>query len=269
MFTDEQIEKLAAPIDEGRVKVHPYTKMDYLATWDMIATANEIFGFDGWSSETTRLELVGPEFGWVATVKVAAGGVVREDSGFAPYAIGEQGLLRETVDTAVKAAVSDALKRALRSFGEQFGNTLYNKNRRGNAPQQQRPAQERGQQAGDDEWDTCPNCSKRKKARFPVCFECKEAGCTTPERTQAQDAPQEQHNPFAEYWEQVKVFMTLAQFNDEFERIRDTGHRQQKAYLLRAAQLREFTFDANTAAFVDPLARTGQGAMMDTGDAEH
>ena len=137
MFTDEQLAQLRGPLDESRVKIHPYTKMDYLATWDVIATANEIFGFDGWSSETTRLELVGPEFGWLATVRITAGGVAREDSGFAPYAIGDRGLLGETVDTAVKAAVSDALKRALRSFGEQFGNTLYNKARK-QSPQAQR-----------------------------------------------------------------------------------------------------------------------------------
>ena len=140
MFTDEQLVQLRAPLDESRVKIHPFTKMDYLATWDVIATANEIFGFDGWSSETTRLELVGPEFGWLATVRITVGGVVREDSGFAPYAIGEQGLLRETVDTAVKAAVSDALKRALRSFGDQFGNSLYNKARK-QSPQRQGQAQ--------------------------------------------------------------------------------------------------------------------------------
>ena len=121
--------------------------MDYLASWDVIATANEIFGFDGWSSETTRLELVGPEFGWLATVRITVGGVVREDSGFAPYAIGEQGLLRETVDTAVKAAVSDALKRALRSFGEQFGNSLYNKARK-QSPQAQGQASQHDRHSG-------------------------------------------------------------------------------------------------------------------------
>ena len=65
--------------------------------------------------------------------------------------------------------------------------------------------------------------------------------------------------------------MTLAQFNEEFRRIKDTGHHQQKAYLLQAARGREFTYDpTDGGAFVDPLARTGQGEMMDTGPSvEH
>ena len=36
MFTDEQIEKLGAPLDEGRVKQHPQSGKDYLETWDVI-----------------------------------------------------------------------------------------------------------------------------------------------------------------------------------------------------------------------------------------
>lgn len=268
MFSDEQIEKLGAPLDEGRVKQHPQSGKDYLETWDVIAQANDIFGPANWDSAIIHTEEV-HEKGWRAVIRITvrADGdtITREDSGWQPYAIGERGITGETIDAGVKGAVSDALKRALRSFGEQFGNTLYNKNRRGNAPPQQqaqRPPPQQ-QQAGDDEYDNCPNCSKRKRARFPVCFECKEAGRTTPEPPKP--PPPEQYDSFDAYWDQVKALMTLAQFNEEFHRIKDTGHRQQKAYLLQAARGHEFTFDATTGAFVDPLARTGQGEMMDTG----
>ena len=61
---------------------------------------------------------------------------------------------------------------------------------------------------------TCPNCSKRKRARFPVCFECKEAGRTTP--APPKPLPPEQYDSFDAYWDQVKAMMTLAQFNEEF-----------------------------------------------------
>ena len=186
MFTDEQIEKLGAPLDEGRVKQHPQSGKDYLETWDVIATANDIFGPANWDSAILHTAEE-HELGWRAivriTVRAGEDTIIREDSGWQPYAIGQRGMTGETIDAGVKGAVSDALKRALRTFGKQFGNTLYDKNRRGNAPQQQQaPHPPQQQQAGDDEWDDCPNCDKRKRARFPVCFVCKEAGRTTPAR---------------------------------------------------------------------------------------
>ena len=260
MFTDDQLARLRGPLDESRVKIHPFTKMDYLATWDCIAMANEIFGYDGWGYETTRLEEVKPNLGWMATVKVTVGALAREDSGFAPYAIGERGLLGETVDTAVKAAVSDALKRALRSFGEQFGNTLYNKARKqspqsqgqtqpARAPQQaQQPPAQQAQRPGNDEKDACPSCGNQKKAAFEVCYNCKQAGRTAPPPQEQQEAPD-----FASYFVEVKTFMTLQQFNDEVAYLQSiASHPDQRKALNTAAQNRGFHFDAGAAAFVDP-----------------
>ena len=45
----------------------------------------------------------------------------------------------EALETAIKGAVSDALKRAMRHFGKQFGNSLYDKERNGQGAKQEKP----------------------------------------------------------------------------------------------------------------------------------
>ena len=62
IFTKEQNEKLAAPLDAGRVKGADSSKGiygDYLEAWDVKRMANEIFGFDGWSYSIEIMERVG------------------------------------------------------------------------------------------------------------------------------------------------------------------------------------------------------------------
>ncbi len=103
----------------------------YIEGWRAIELANAVFGHDRWGAElvggVTCLEL--PEPGgdgaraalYTATVRVTARGcpphsdvgtAVAEDHSAEAHAV------------AVKAAVTDALKRALRHFGARFGNGL-------------------------------------------------------------------------------------------------------------------------------------------------
>ena len=129
---------------------------DYLEGHVVIAQANRIFGYGGWGYELVgdvtlrRIETVNPqtgevkvEQGYSAPVLVSvAGALPRTDLGVHPVA-------EETFDghdTAMKAAVTDGLKRAFRSFGVQFGNGFYGDQPQvGNSPQPQRvPAQTNG-----------------------------------------------------------------------------------------------------------------------------
>ena len=129
---------------------------DYLEGHVVIAQANRIFGYGGWGYELVgdvtlrRTETVNPqtgevkvEQGYSAPVRVSvAGALPRTDLGVHPVA-------EETFDghdTAMKAAVTDGLKRAFRSFGVQFGNGFYGDQPQvGNSPQPQRvPAQTNG-----------------------------------------------------------------------------------------------------------------------------
>ena len=108
---------------------------DYLEGHTVIDQANRIFGYGGWGYELAgdvtlrRFETVDAETGEVkdthaysAPVRVTVPGAPpRTDVGF-------QWVAEETPDdheTACKGAVTDGLKRALRSFGDRFGNGLY------------------------------------------------------------------------------------------------------------------------------------------------
>ena len=131
-------DKLAQPLDASLVsqrKGRGNRNVSYLEGRTVIDQANRIFGHGGWGHEvvgdvTLRdLDQVNTQTGEVrhiraysATVKVTVPGAPhRTDVGFQPVA-------DETVEgheTAFKGAVTDALKRALRTFGAQFGNSLY------------------------------------------------------------------------------------------------------------------------------------------------
>ena len=107
--------------------------LSYLEGWYAISEANRIFGFDGWSRETveSRSVLARENRGaflavYVARVRVTvhAGGatIIREGHGTGEGRGTSPG---EVHDIALKAAETDATKRALATFGKPFGLALY------------------------------------------------------------------------------------------------------------------------------------------------
>jgi len=141
-FNDAQRTELAKPLDRKYVKPPAPGKYgDYVEGWHVIAEANRIFGFDGWTRETismieTNRDLVdltgknGPyqqwRVGFVAKVKITAGGVTREGTGFGS-GMAKPDALGEAIESAVKEAETDAMKRGLMTFGNPFGLALYDK----------------------------------------------------------------------------------------------------------------------------------------------
>lgn len=115
-------ESLAAPLDLNNVKKRKGAggrTLDYISGEHAISEANRIFGFDGWSSETLEMKCVNEKQPtYIARVRVRAGGVTREGWG---------GDNSHDHENAVKGAETDAIKRALRTFGNQFGLPLYDK----------------------------------------------------------------------------------------------------------------------------------------------
>lgn len=101
--------------------------VSYVEGWFVLEQANRIFGYDGWQSKIQSLTHEKTEKGYVAvcrmsvTVDFIDGSVTREDVGVGDAST-KQGL-----ELAIKDAVTDSLKRAFRSFGNQFGNSLYDK----------------------------------------------------------------------------------------------------------------------------------------------
>lgn len=141
MLNDAQKKLLSDKLDASHVKPPSQfgPKGDYLEGWHVIAEANRIFGFDGWSYEVISATAVAQEprkigkaqkDGWGVTytskVRVEVAGVYREDLGAGHGYDVDLGLAHES---AVKEAVTDALKRALRTFGNPFGLALYDKSR--------------------------------------------------------------------------------------------------------------------------------------------
>ena len=130
--------KLADPLDEGLVSHRRGRRGRSFAYLDgriAIEQANKVFGHGGWGYELVgdvvlrEGESVDQETGeakpwraYAATVRVTVpGSQSRVDVGF-------QAVADDTVEgheTAFKGSVTDALKRALRSYGAQFGNSLY------------------------------------------------------------------------------------------------------------------------------------------------
>ena len=156
MFNDKQQQVLAYELDSSRIKSRSKgnINLSYLEGFDVIETANKIFGYGNWSYNISKLEQVSQELNQnqnhvicykaVITVTVFdmthTKNVGREDVGFGT---GIAKTLADAHESGAKEAVTDAIKRAMRSFGNQFGNSLYDKSRQHQTQnyQQTQPAQ--------------------------------------------------------------------------------------------------------------------------------
>ena len=147
MFTPSQQQALAAPLDRANVQTRSQSNRNfsYLEGWHVIAEANRIFGFDGWQRETLHCQCVserersigsgqdprGQRSGWgvtyTAKARIQVGEIIREGSG-AGHGIDMD--LGQAHESAIKEAETDAMKRALMTFGNQFGLALYDKQQR-------------------------------------------------------------------------------------------------------------------------------------------
>jgi DNA recombination protein Rad52 len=158
-FSPEQLAALSAPLDRANVRQREQgrSRVSYLEGWQVIAEANRIFGFDGWQRQTIAVRcvaqaerLIGRDQkpGWGVTytarvrVTVTAGGLVplvREGSG-AGHGIDVD--LGQAHESALKEAETDAMKRALMTFGNPFGLAIYDKRQREvtSSAAQERPA---------------------------------------------------------------------------------------------------------------------------------
>ena len=197
---DEDIAKLLdqplAPALVSQRKGPGGKMLDYIEGYSAIDQANRIFGYDGWSYYVDSYGQVTTADGYFyeARVTIHALGCVRQDLGFCEIQRDRDGLWTvDAFDMAMKGAVTDAVKRALRTFGAQFGNSLYAKTP--STIPAQPPHSTTSSTAGDDsEW--CPKCGKHKNAKFKLCYSCNQQAKDAPEK-----APEEASAGPAEPWE--------------------------------------------------------------------
>jgi hypothetical protein len=134
-FSARQLLALRRKLDGRQIRTREAhgRELSYIEGWFAISEANRIFGFDGWSRETMETRCVlGREnrgsFIAVYTAKVritvsAEGAtIIREGHGSGEGRGTSPG---EVHDIALKAAETDATKRALATFGKPFGLELY------------------------------------------------------------------------------------------------------------------------------------------------
>src|SRR6478736_4461150 len=138
-FTAKQTQALQRGLSSRRIRTREANgrELSYIEGWYAISEANRIFGFDAWSRETidSRCVLTRENRGsflavYTAKVRITvhADGatVVREGHGTAEGRGTSPG---EVHDVALKAAETDATKRALATFGRPFGLELYRKDK--------------------------------------------------------------------------------------------------------------------------------------------
>src|SRR5262249_19358132 len=130
-FSAKQVQALRRSLNGRHVRSRYANgrELSYIEGWFAISEANRIFGFDAWSRETveTRSVLAREYRGsflavYVAKVRITvqADGttIVREGHGSGE---GRGTSPAEVHDIALKAAETDATKRALATFGKSFG----------------------------------------------------------------------------------------------------------------------------------------------------
>lgn len=142
-LTAEQVRQLLRPIDPRRVM--RLDNHSHLAQQDVTAHLSRIFGFAGWDKEVLELAVVfdvpvtwmkdGREkSGFDVTYRCQMRLTVKDPDGQI-VAVREDGATGSAVhqpsragahDLAMKAAISYALKRCAKDWGDQFGLSLYN-----------------------------------------------------------------------------------------------------------------------------------------------
>lgn len=140
MFSKEQIQILNEELNSNRIKTREKgnINLSYIEGFDVIDTANKVFGFGNWSYLISKLDQISQEINqnknnvvcYKAVVQIQihnndhSQSVNRQDVGFGT---GVAKSLADAHEGAAKEAVTDAIKRCFRSFGNQFGNSLYDK----------------------------------------------------------------------------------------------------------------------------------------------
>ncbi|MDD9994939.1 MAG: RAD52 family DNA repair protein [Dehalococcoidia bacterium] len=130
--------ELARPLDPALVsqrRGRGGKTFSYIEGHVAISEANRIFGFGGWAYELAgdvtlrEIETVDRATGEVTRILAYSAPVRVTVPGAPPRTdIGFHAVTDETPDgheTAIKGCVTDGMKRALRSFGDRFGNSLY------------------------------------------------------------------------------------------------------------------------------------------------
>ncbi len=154
MFKSEQVDKLKEKLKASDTfqRAKGGMTLTYIEGWHAIAEANEIFGHGGWMRETLSMTVTDDHVRKVKRTNKNTGREEEVDQHIVSYLArvrvtvwaGEREVIREGYgsgtgydqslgaahESAVKEAETDAMKRALMTFGWRFGLALYDKTRK-------------------------------------------------------------------------------------------------------------------------------------------
>lgn len=196
-FSESQVASLESPLARETVKQRAQAgrKFSYIEGWHAIAEANRIFGFDAWDRELVEIKCVaererkigsdrqreGHQVSYLARVRVTvrAGDMTIRREGVG-YGSGIDADLGAAHESAAKEAETDAMKRALVTFGNPFGLALYDKEQAEVAPAAAQPppkppAGRQGQQprapaAGPRSNGTAPHSDHPRRAEALAAY---------------------------------------------------------------------------------------------------
>ena len=140
-FSEVQVQTLSGKLSAKHVRTRQANgrMLSYIEGWHAIAEANRIFGFDAWDRQTMAIKCVWEgtwqgkyRCAYVARVRIKVrageGEICREGCGSGQGRGNSPG---EAHESALKEAETDAMKRALTTFGNPFGLALYDKEQQG------------------------------------------------------------------------------------------------------------------------------------------
>ena len=179
MFSDEQKAMLDGKLDPANVKGRKGAnggKVSYVEGWYVVDLANHIFGFGNWDAETTEMLREHEPVHIPPTEEHPRGAVVVAFSAKVRQTVhsqdGTRKVVRErtgghrgfgptvgqAIEDAIKAAETDATKRAFVTFGNVFGLALYDKEQRnvGKEPRRLSASREQAMAPIDEGFDQAP-----------------------------------------------------------------------------------------------------------------
>lgn len=194
--------------------------VDYIEGWFAIDEANRIFGFDSWNRETiycrevNRVETQGDsgkyiKVGYEAKVRITVKArdgelIVRDGTG---HGSGKRTDLFDAIEGAAKEAETDAMKRALSTFGNRFGLALYDKERKN---------------VGDQEAES--NLLNRRYGKYKEGVKaCKSEDDLTKLYNKAKGLLKDLHDFNKDLYEEAMVI-----YNDKFTELKNTDGKSEK-----------------------------------------
>ena len=266
-ISDEQRDMMAKSLAAEQIKQKPVgdsAPIDYIPASAVINNANRIFGPGSWRMKwidhyyDLTAELMGADYKGARTIAQRGqlyiyDELVAEDIGTGTLLVSNPNRIHIEVDSAVKGALTDCMKRCWRIFGSQFGSDV----RRGE-----------GGGAQTAEGTPCEKCGKPKRDTKPLCYDCykKSQGRRGDKPSAPPAATDSGDKAFESFMRAVSGYTTQAQFDGHRKSMDTRFEGNAPAHywkaLIDSAAAKGFRFDDAEMRFVPHEEATDEQKEM-------